>query len=47
MSVARQEIIEEYYWFRILVDVVFVLWIIIDILLKRLVSTYTINWLEM
>ena len=44
MYAVRPEIIEEYYQIRISVNVVFVLWIIIDILLKRLVSSYTTNW---
>ncbi|CAH2713681.1 hypothetical protein BACCIP111895_00835 [Neobacillus rhizosphaerae] len=43
MYATRQEIIEEYYQIRIFVNVVFVLWIIIDIVLKRLVSSYTTN----
>jgi hypothetical protein len=43
---ARQEIIEEYNQIRTLVDVVFVVWIIIDIVLKRLVSSYTTNWVK-
>lgn len=46
MSAARQEIIKEYYQIHILVNVVFVLWIIIDIVLKRLVSSYTTNWVR-
>ena len=46
MSVVRQEIIEEHYQIHIVVNVVFVLWIIIDIVLKQLVSTYTTNWVR-